>query len=407
MLPNGWELRVVGDLFEVQLGKMLNNAAKEKSPQYPYLGNSNVRWGCFDLTDLKTMHFSDRDIEKFELRNGDVIMCEGGEVGRCAIWNGEAQEIYYQKALHRLRSKGEIKPEYFQSYMEFINGSKLLDDFTTRTSIAHLTREKLLELPVKVPPAGEQGKIAKILSTWDKFIATTEFLSANSQQQKKALTQQLLTGKKRFTGFENKWKEVALSDLCQRVITRNNGQSTNVVTISAQHGLIRQEEFFNKSVASATLDNYYLLKKGQFAYNKSYSNGYPMGAIKRLNRYENGVVTSLYICFEVLEDADIDVDFLEHFFDSGLLNRGLTRVAAEGGRAHGLLNVKPADFMSLKLTVPGMDEQRAIARALTVAQSEVDNLEQKLAHLKQEKQALMKQLLTGKRRVKVDDKEVA
>lgn len=117
--------------------------------------------------------------------------------------------------------------------------------------------------------------------------------------------QQLLTGKKRLvdpeTGkaFEGEWEEVKLSKVFARVTEKNKGQSTNVVTISAQHGLIRQEEFFKKSIASETLDNYFILRKGQFAYNKSYSNGYPMGAIKRLNRYDDAVVTSLYICFEI------------------------------------------------------------------------------------------------------------
>jgi type I restriction enzyme S subunit len=132
-----------------------------------------------------------------------------------------------------------------------------------------------------------------------------------------------------------------------------------------------------------------------------------MGAIKRLNRYEDAVVTSLYICFEVTEHANTDIHFLEQFFDSGLLNRGLTKVAAEGGRAHGLLNVKPTDFMSLKMKLPTFSEQQKIANVLTNADKEIELLEQQLADLKQEKKALMQQLLTGKRRVKIDEAEVA
>ncbi|MFV8413398.1 restriction endonuclease subunit S [Vibrio owensii] len=405
MVPNGWQIKTVGHLFEVQLGKMLNKIAKEKYPQYQYLGNSDVRWGYFNLSDLKSMYFNEREMDKFTLKDGDVLMCEGGEVGRCAVWNGGETSIYYQKALHRLRGKGGIVPEYFQFYMSFINGTKLLDDFSTKTSIAHLTREKLLELPVKTPPLTEQRKIAQILSTWDKAIATTEKLIDASKQQKKALMQQLLTGKKRLidpeTGkaFEGDWEEVKLSKLFARVTEKNKGQSANVVTISAQHGLIRQEEFFKKSIASETLDNYFILRKGQFAYNKSYSNGYPMGAIKRLNRYDDAVVTSLYICFEIKNSAHTSSCFMEQYFESGLLNRGLTKVAAEGGRAHGLLNVKPTDFMGLALVVPEIKEQQKIASVLTAADKEIELLEAKLAHFKQEKKALMQQLLTGKRRV--------
>lgn len=226
---------------------------------------------------------------------------------------------------------------------------------------------------------------------------------SNSQRQKKALAQQLLTGKKRLAVFKKSWEKHRLENLFSRVTTRNTEASTNVVTISAQHGLIRQEDYFNKTVASETLDNYFLLKKGQFAYNKSYSNGYPMGAIKRLNKYEKGVVTTLYICFEVRDETTCNPEFFEHYFESGLLNNGLSKVANEGGRAHGLLNVKPSDFFGLTVYVPEVDEQKAISAVLTTADQEIQTLQAKLACLKDEKKALMQQLLTGKRRVKIDE----
>jgi len=265
------------------------------------------------------------------------------------------------------------------------------------------------KLKILAPPFSEQRKIAKILSTWDKAISATELLIDNSKQQKKALMQQLLTGKKRLLDesgkpFEGEWEEVELDNICRRVTEKNNGQSTNVVTISAQHGLIRQDEFFKKSVASEILDNYFILRRGQFAYNKSYSKGYPMGAIKRLNRYKDAVVTSLYICFEVTEHLDTNIHFLEQYFESGLLNHGLTRVAAEGGRAHGLLNVKPSDFMALKLKLPNYSEQQKIAAALINADKKIELIEKQLADLQQEKKSLMQQLLTGKRRVDTETK---
>lgn len=128
-LPDGWSFEKVGDLFDVQLGKMLNQVATEKNPQFPYLGNSNVKWGRFDLSDLKKMHFSEKEIEKFTLKYGDIVMCEGGEVGRCAIWKDSDSTIFYQKALHRLRSRGRIEPEFFQSFMQKVAGTKLLDDY--------------------------------------------------------------------------------------------------------------------------------------------------------------------------------------------------------------------------------------------------------------------------------------
>lgn len=127
-----------------------------------------------------------------------------------------------------------------------------------------------------------------------------------------------------------------------------------------------------------------------------------MGAIKRLNRYDKGVVTTLYICFRLKSHLTANGDFFEFYFDSGLINYGLTQIAHEGGRAHGLLNVKPADFMHLQITVPAVEEQKSIAAVLTTADEEITALESDLSRLRQEKKALMQQLLTGKRRVTVD-----
>lgn len=295
-----------------------------------------------------------------------------------------------------------------EKFIYFLLSNFDFKKFSDKTGVPGVNRNDLHAVNVLLPPLSEQKKIAQILSTWDKAISVTEKLLTNSQLQKKALMQQLLTGKKRLldengTRFSETWKLYALSKLFQRVTTKNNGKSNNVVTISGQHGLIKQEDFFKKTVASDTLDGYFLLKKGQFAYNKSYSNGYPMGAIKRLNRYPEGVVTTLYICFELTTPKKSCGDYWEHYFESGLLNNSLSQIAHEGGRAHGLLNVKPSDFFSLKVAVPGFEEQQKIASVLSAADTEISTLEKKLACLKDEKKALMQQLLTGKRRVKVDE----
>lgn len=132
-----------------------------------------------------------------------------------------------------------------------------------------------------------------------------------------------------------------------------------------------------------------------------------MGAIKRLNRYEKAVVTTLYICFEIENEEVADSDYFEHFFEAGLLNHGLSKVANEGGRAHGLLNVKPSDFFSLRVPLPKPEEQQSIARVITAAEEDIQRFKQDLELLKEEKRALMQQLLTGKRRVKVGEAEPA
>jgi type I restriction enzyme S subunit len=249
----------------------------------------------------------------------------------------------------------------------------------------------------------EQKAIAQVLGTADAAIHTTEKLIAQKELRKKWLMQNLLAGKKRLQGFGGDWKEAKLSDLFERVTRKNDEGNTNVVTISAQRGFVRQTDFFNKTVASDILDNYFLVKKGEFCYNKSYSNGYPWGATKRLNDFDKAVVTSLYICFGIKDVKKTNPEFFEQYFVANQLDKGLTKIAHEGGRAHGLLNVTPSDFFSLKVTVPSYEEQTAIAQVLQAADKEISLLKAKAEKLREQKKGLMQVLLTGKVRIKIND----
>jgi type I restriction enzyme S subunit len=186
-----------------------------------------------------------------------------------------------------------------------------------------------------------------------------------------------------------------------REIKRRNGDATTqVLTASGQYGMVDQLPFFNRSVAGRSLEDYYLLRKGEFAYNRSLMNGYPFGAIKRLDRYECGALSTLYLCF-ALDRSDCDSDFLLHFFESGQLNRQLRGIAQMGARAHGLLNVYPSKFFDMGMPIPNLPEQRRIAAVLNSADREIDLLRQQLAALKQQKKGLMHKLLTGEVRVRV------
>ena len=209
----------------------------------------------------------------------------------------------------------------------------------------------------------------------------------------------LLSGRRRLATKARAWSYRDFDEVFERVARKNAVGNENVLTISGEHGLISQREFFNKSVASADLSGYTLLHRGEFAYNKSYSAGYPMGAIKPLMNYDAGVVSSLYLCFRLRPDVDASFDFFRHYFEIGLLNEGIGGIAQEGARNHGLLNVGIGDFFKLRLHVPDADEQRAIATAINTAEAEEQLQLQRLSALRAEKLALMQQLLTGKRRV--------
>ena len=257
-----------------------------------------------------------------------------------------------------------------------------------------LGQDRFSKSMVVLPPIEEQQKIAAILTTQDKVIELKERLLAEKQRQKKYLMQVLLTGKKRLPRFSGEWKVNRLRNIATRHTKRNTIGNTNALTISAQYGLINQAEFFNKAVASDDKSNYFLLEKGDFAYNKSYSNGYPFGAIKRLTRYEVGIVSPLYICFRIKEGS-VSGEYLEQYFEAGLMNHEIQAFAQEGARNHGLLNIAVDDFFNSKILLPSPEEQTAIAEIFSTADREIDLLRQDIEQEKQKKKALMQLLLTG------------
>lgn len=172
------------------------------------------------------------------------------------------------------------------------------------------------------------------------------------------------TPKIRFSGFTEDWEQRKLGDLVDRVTRKNQDLVSELpLTISAQYGLIDQNEFFDKRVASKDVSGYYLIENGEFAYNKSTSTDAPWGAIKRLDRYENGVLSTLYIIFGIKENNPVDSDFLVSYYSTNLWHKGIHEIAAEGARNHGLLNIAPADFFETKLMIPqDIEEQKKIGK---------------------------------------------
>lgn len=260
---------------------------------------------------------------------------------------------------------------------------------------------------IPFPPLSEQQKIAEILSTQDKLIELQERKIEQLKTLKKGYLQNMFPKKGakspelRFKGFTEPWEQRKLSDMVERVTRKNeNLESELPLTISAQYGLIDQNKFFDKRIASRDVSGYYLLKKGEFAYNKSTSSDAPWGAVKRLDRYEMGVLSTLYIVFALKKDGNIDSDFLVSYYDTDCWHKGVQAIAAEGARNHGLLNITPADYFETVLTVPSnVKEQHQIGTFFAKLDSLITLHQHKLDKEKQKKKALMQLLLTGKVRV--------
>ncbi len=175
----------------------------------------------------------------------------------------------------------------------------------------------------------------------------------------------------RFAEYTDEWHKHALSDFVTRIKRRNKSNESSLpLTISAQYGLVDQITFFNKTVASVDLSGYYLLYNGDFAYNKSYSNDYAWGAVKRLDKYEKGCLSSLYFVFRPTDK--VDSDYLTHYFETSKWHKGISDIAGEGARNHGLLNMAVDDYFATKHYLPSLSEQKKIACFLNLITKRIE-----------------------------------
>ena len=395
IVPIDWTEMCLGDIYTER-----KEPGNEKLPLLMVSIHSGVSDGEVDEDDLpkKVKRIEDKSQYK-RAAQGDLVF------NMMRAWQG---------AIGTVRTEGMVSPAYIVAepndmvdplFMDYYMKTNLMVQTIHRQSYGvtdfrlRLYWDSFTPIQCVLPSVKEQKKIAEILTAQNKVIELKEKLLAEKQRQKKYLMQQLLTGKKRLTGFDGEWKNYRLNQITKRIKRKNDIANDNVLTISAQNGLINQSEFFNKEIASEDKSNYYLLQRNDFAYNKSYSSGYPFGVIKRLTRYDVGIVSPLYICFQIIAE-EVSLEYMEQYFEAGLMNREIQAFAQEGARNHGLLNIAVDDFFNARIVLPSYDEQLAIAKILTAADKEIDLLHRELEQEKKKKKALMQLLLTGIVRVK-------
>lgn len=276
---------------------------------------------------------------------------------------------------HAIAAAGNEKSN--TSFLHYLFLKMNLGQYSDQSAQPGLAVNKLLKLEVSLPTISEQKKIAKLLSLLDERITTQNKIIEDLKKLKSAIVEKVFCSPNqeypmcRIEGFEQSLSTYKMSDFSSRIATKNKDSKCSLVlTIAAQYGLVNQESFFNKSVASENLTGYYLLHKGEFAYNRSYSAGYDWGTVKRLDNYDEGVLSTLYICFKINETI-VDSDYLAYYFESSKWHKGLSDIAGEGARNHGLLNVSMTDYFNTKHRFPVIEEQKAIAKMLnTIAEKE-------------------------------------
>ena len=258
-------------------------------------------------------------------------------------------------------------------------------------SRTYMYLNKLRQLHLTMPNHVEEQKaISSFFMNLDHLITLHQRKYDKLQVLKKAMLEKMFpkngssVPEIRFKGFTDAWEQRKLGEVVERITRKNeNLESTLPLTISAQYGLINQNEFFDKRIASKDVSGYFLVRNGEFAYNKSTSSDAPWGAIKRLDRYESGVLSTLYIVFKISDERKTSSDYIVTYYNTDLWHKGIQAIAAEGARNHGLLNVAPADFFETNLTMPkNYAEQQQIGsffqqldHLITLHQRELEKLQ--------------------------------
>lgn len=332
----------------------------------------------------------------FRLYDGDaVIAMSGATTGKVAIVHTQGF-LYQNQRVGKFTKTDRVIYDFLTTIVKSHKFRADLSCLLTSSAQPNASSKDIDSITQSIPlDKDEQQVIGKYFTSLDSQISASTSRLASLKQMKAASLQAMFpqegetVPKIRFKGFEGEWKKVKLNSFAKRVTRKNSHlESTLALTIASAHGLVSQIDYFNNLVVGSNIRNYYLLKRGEFAYNKSYSNGYPFGSVKRLERYEQGILSTLYITFSI--DNSISSDYLTHFFDTNLWHKEVAERAAEGARNHGLLNIGANDFLDINIWKPeSKAEQQAIASYFTSLDRQISLLSQCLEKLKQIKSACL------------------
>ena len=372
-----WEQRKFDDVFNYLAHNSLSRDDlndNEGSIKNIHYGDVLIKFGNVIDTKHEYIPYVNDNV-KLEnkacfLQDGDVVIADAAEdstVGKCTeISESSDQKIV--SGLHTIpcRPKNKFAKGFLGYYLNSNAYHDQLLPLMQGTKVSSISKTSLKETTIKFPSSiEEQKKVGACFHELDNLITLHQRELDSLKKLKKSLLQKMFpkNGEKipelRFPEFTGDWEQRKLSDISERVTRKNKNLEYSLpLTISAQYGLVDQHEFFNKRIAAKDVSGYYVIKNGEFAYNKSYSEGYPWGAVKRLDRYKNGVLSTLYILFSV---KNVNSDFLVSYYDTNNWHSEVQQRSAEGARNHGLLNISASDFFDTALVIPqDPNEQKKI-----------------------------------------------
>lgn len=395
---DAWEQRKVGDQMYIKsrIGWQALTKQEYLSEGDYYLITGTDIDETTHRVDLKRSYYVSKERyemdSKIQVKEGDIIVTKDGTIGKVAMVTGLDKPATLNSHLFVLRDmSGKLDNHFLLHILNSHMFNHFVKSTKTGSTLTGLPQKTFVEFAFSCPKYEEQKLLSNYFDRLDHLITLHQRKRDETKQLKKFMLQKMFpkNGEKnpeiRFEGFTDDWEQRKLSEICERITRKNrNNESDLPLTIASQFGLIDQRDFFNKVVAAKDMSNYYLLKKGEFAYNKSYSNGFDYGSIKRLNAYKQGCLSTLYICFGITSD-EVESDYLECFFDTLKWYGDVSMICAEGARNHGLLNVDTTGFFDeVTVDLPkSLEEQKRISvymnalnRLITLHQRKCEKLKE-------------------------------
>ena len=420
MVPNGWN--------QLKGKEITSKITKGSSPKWQgfdyqkegtlFVTSENVRDGFLDISSPKYLPLEfNQKLKNSQLEKGDILInIVGASIGRSCQFDIENQSANINQAVCLFRTNELVKSEFIYQFLQHSTTVNKLLGTQSESARPNLSLSDMRDFVFSIPPLPEQRKIAKILSTWDKAISTTERLIDNSKQQKKALMQQLLTGKKRLIDdsgkpFEGEWEDLYLHDVAKIIVSPVDKKIVdgeipvelcNYTDVYYNTRITNSIEFMKATAKKSEIDKYTLQVNDVIITKDSETPG-DIAVPALVSEDLGGTVCGYHLAIVRPNSQLVEGAYLNYLF-SMQKTRYYFFTLATGATRFGLSigGINKAHF-----TLPPLEEQRRIAAVLTNSDREVELLEQQLADLKQEKKALMQQLLTGKRRVKVDEEAMA
>ncbi|MCC4602568.1 restriction endonuclease subunit S [Xanthomonas campestris] len=398
MLPEGWSRRPLHEVADVRTGVAKGKTGLIDPVELPYLRVANVQDGFIDLSEVKTIAVERHQIDRYSLQAGDILMTEGGDfdkLGRGAVWGGTLDPCLHQNHVFAVRAKRELVNPLFLSAL---SGSEygrtyFLGCAKRSTNLASINSSQLKAFPVLLPPVPEQDRIAHILSTWDQAIVTAEKLLENSQHQKSALMYELFSRRKEA----GDWKAYQLGELFTE---RAEGKqdSLPLLSITRDDGIVLRDSVGRKDTSNEDKSKYLRICPGDIGYNTMRM----WQGVSALSQIE-GIVSPAYTI--VVPNEKIDARFASYLFK--LEEMIFTFYRHSQGLVSDTWNLKFEHFKKIRVHIPMRAEQERAVRVLTAADDLINAQKAQIKKLRKEKSALMAQLLTGKRRVRLPTGEAS